>query len=217
VVDAIVNDDSIDSHIREGWQADYDEIKFVDSEGRAQASPVLVATISSESSAVKRAAPEKSDTKSGDFRDEFRAKFQTTMQSTSMLSDKGNLYMELGDGTKIYGPPTQSDRAPQVLEYPTLFDTTPFAWTTFLKKFRSVDLKARKENKVPLNNCIDPDIIADLCKQTVKWTKKPLDLDKWHDYGNEEIIVSMCMLTGPKNGAQAKRQGESLGRHLNCC
>ena len=205
VVDAIVNDDTIDSNVREGWQADYDEIKFKETESsRAQASPVLVSTINAESSAVKRAAPEKSDTKSGDFRDEFRSKFQTTMQSTSMLSDKGNLYMELGDGTKIYGPPTQPDRAPQVLDYPTLYDITPVAWSTFLKKFRSVDLKARKENKVPLNNCIDPDIIADLCKQTKQWTKKPLDLDKWHDYGNEEIIVSMCMLTGPKNGAQAK-------------
>jgi hypothetical protein len=42
LVDAIVNDDAIDSHVREGWQADYDEIKFMESESKVQASATLV-------------------------------------------------------------------------------------------------------------------------------------------------------------------------------
>jgi hypothetical protein len=63
---------------------------------------------------------------------------------------------------------------------------------------RIIDLKARPQNKVPMSQCIDPDIQADFCNYA------KLTVANWHSYKNNEIIMAMCIFVGPKNGTQAK-------------
>jgi hypothetical protein len=209
IVSTLVEDQSLDSQITDQWAGAVAEaINAKDStnhsSARAEATPIHQANGLLQTTVTPKALNAdfgKSDVSTDktvrDFRDDFRHK--STMVPPSHTSSKqGPLIAELGDGTKIYGAPDRSDRAPQILTYPDLEDITQPAWNAFIVKFRRVDLKARPENKIPMSSCVDPGIISELCKET------KLDFDKWHHYSNEEISIAMFKLVGPTTGSQAK-------------
>ena len=213
IVVSLVDDLSIDAEIRDGWSADMEDmLSKIDADGiravskstnfesessnpskkRAEATKVFTSDVDDNDHTVKD--------KQADFRDEFRLKFQSTILPSASFESvaKGSVLAELADGTKIYAAPERPDIAPQILNYPMLTDITPPVWREFLRLYRRVDLKARKQNKVPISQCVDPDLISSLCRKT------ELDVSKWHDFSNNVIILAMCKFTGPKNATQAK-------------
>jgi hypothetical protein len=134
-----------------------------------------------------------------DFRSDIRG-LRDTIDPPPVEAEKGTLLAQLADGTKIFAPSKNQDRAPQVLNYPTLEDYTSECWNEFIVDFRRIDIKARAENKVPLSQCICPDIIRDLCNDA------KLEFSKFHGYSNDELIKAIFKYNGPKNGTQAKNE-----------
>ena len=212
IVASLAKDTSIDEDVRDGWMDDMAEmVAIIDADTR-RAVPKINCHDSEGSPAPKKRveatqiftddedSKHSAKAKKADFRDEFRMKFQSTILPSSSLDSaaKGSVLAELADGTKIYAAPERSDIAPQILNYPLLTEMTPPMWKEFLKMYRRVDLKARRQNKVPISQCVDPDLVPSLCRKT------ELDVSKWHDLPNNDIILAMCKLTGPKNATQAK-------------
>ena len=212
IVDALLLDTSIHVDVREGWQLDAlthltnvfpTPAATPTSIIKAMATPLSGADTQNQGADSPATPRELFKSKRGeDFKHEFRQTVLNASAAPTKSSNRGALVAKLSDGTEIYGAPTQSDRAPQILDYPTLYDITADQWSIFIRKFRSVDLKARDENKVPMSQCIDPDIIKDVCKGS----EGKLLLDNWHNYTNQELTEACCFITGPKNAAQAKEE-----------
>jgi hypothetical protein len=213
IIHAITTDETIAEVIREGWSAALESFIEIAHDNvdqkpkRRAASPVYSSDHEEQGIKDKKGSTlTQSNTAvpitTSNARSGLAEFIQKPLKKTSGDEDvkRGSLVCELPDGTKIYGSDDRKhDRAPQVLKYPTLMETEEEAWTPFIVDFRRVDRKARPENKVPLVNCVDPEIIDDICKYT------GLDADKWDDYSNDEVSNAMFKHTGPKTGTQAKQ------------
>ena len=139
IVNAITEDDSIDEDIREGWRNDFEEGKQsvdetrptlphappIASDMKASATEVFGSSAHQESRGEPMPKELQSDTK--DFRSEFRD-MTSTLSMPTVSSDKGKLIARLADGTEIFMPGKDQDRAPQILNYPTLKEFTEEAW-----------------------------------------------------------------------------------------
>lgn len=164
IVAAIHSDHSLEEAVREGWANDFgiysDTLapQIQTPVARKSATPIYEQTSeaashtpdanqqnSATSATIGKSEPI-STTLFHDEKKDFRAEVRSlrdTMDPPTLTSEKGTLVAKLSDGTEIYAPNKNQDRAPQILNYPTLEDYTSELWDAFIVDFRRIDIRAR--------------------------------------------------------------------------